>query len=634
MLSKSERPKLHWQIGQLLLNRPKVLEEQLFEVVNHLNLGLALANTPAIREQVARLNLQAGQKAKAAIAYESALNYLRQGMALLPKDSWETAYELTLSFHLEQIVALYLSTHFQQSQELAEVALKHAKTRLEQVDIYELKIQVHITQTQMTEALQMGLYVLELLGIELQQSPPVIEVAIEDLIHQPAMVEPTKIAAMRVLMTIMSPAFIANPALLAPIAFTMVNLSIKEGNSPPSAYGYSFYGLILCAGVVEIEAGYRFGQLALKLIDKFNAKEIKARTHELFHAFVRPWKEPPQNIIADLYETIQIGLDTGDIEYASYAALYCGVFPLLMGEPLESVEHRCVLQLDLVEKLQYAHTLNYLKIWRQLALNLSGKATESTLLNGADFNESEMRQQFLETQNSTSLFALHVAKGILLLFLTESNTSVSMFQLADQYQEGGTSFITGAYRFYYSLALLADYVQLESTKQAANLSQVAVNQEKLKNWADHAPMNFQHKYDLVEAEKARVLGQKWEAAEYYEKAIAGARENEYLQEEALAYELAARFYFAHGMEKFATTYLAEAYYRYQRWGAAAKLEHLEKQYPLWLPPQRATSTTSTFATATTSATFSTRATNTRFVTGSGTDWLDLTSVMKGSPSLV
>jgi len=515
LVAVPDRTPLHLQIGRLLKAHPDALENQFFEVVDHFNIGQALIHDLLEREEIARLNLLAGQKAKAAVAYEPALNYLNQGLALLPADCWHTAYTLTFSLHLEQIEALYLNAHFEQSQALAEIALQHAKTRLEQATIYELKIHVHITRTQMAEALKVGLLVLDLLGVKLEQTPPVIQVAIEDLIHQPLMVEPTKIAAMRILMTIMSPAFIANPSLLAPIAFTMVHLSVTEGHSLPSAYGYSFYGLILCIGIDEIEAGYQFGQLALKLIEKFNAKEIKARTQELFHAFVRPWKEPPQNVIGSLYETIQIGLETGDIEYASYSALYCCAFPLLTGECLNAVEHHCLSHLKMVEKFKYEHVVNYIKIWKQLALNLSGKALEKSSLTGTDFNEIEIRQRFLDTQNSASLFSLYMVKGILLYFLEQPSSAIVMFQSADHYQEGGTSFITGAYRFYYSLAILASLYQEEAKEPAESLTQVLINQEKLKKWAFYAPMNYQHKYDLVEAEKAKVLGQFLEAEALY-----------------------------------------------------------------------------------------------------------------------
>ncbi len=269
---------LHLQIGRLLKANPETLEERQFEIVDHLNMGRKWIDNPVELDEMVRLNLKAGQKAKAATAYEPALNYLNQGIALLSSDSWQTEYELTFSLQVERIEALYLNTRFEQSLTLADRVLSHAKTRLDQVKLYELKIQSYISNTQMTEALDSGLSILRLLDITLLETPPLYVGEIEDLSNLPLMIDPAKLAAMRILMTIMSPAFIANPSLLGPIAFTMVDLSLKEGNSPPSAYGYSFYGLILCVGVNEIERGYQFGQLALKLVDKLNARDIKART--------------------------------------------------------------------------------------------------------------------------------------------------------------------------------------------------------------------------------------------------------------------------------------------------------------------------------------------------------------------
>lgn len=102
--------------------------------------------------------------------------------------------------------------------------------------------------------------------------------------------------------------------------------------------------------------------------------------------------------------------------------------------------------------------------------------------------------------------------------------------------------------FYDSLIQLAAYSSTSTPAQDL-LYKVTSNQEKMQQWAHHAPMNFQHKYDLVEAEKARVQGQTLEAEEFYERAIVGACENDYIQEEALAYELAAKFYLKRGLEK-------------------------------------------------------------------------------------
>ncbi|WP_323204456.1 PAS domain S-box protein [Nostoc sp. UHCC 0251] len=125
-----------------------------------------------------------------------------------------------------------------------------------------------------------------------------------------------------------------------------------------------------------------------------------------------------------------------------------------------------------------------------------------------------------------------------------------------------------------------------NSQKVAWFNCVNINQEKMQKWAEHTPMNYLHKFHLVEAEKARVLGQFFEAEEFYERAMsttgyayAGAAENELIQQEALAYELAAKHYLARGRSKIAQTYIKEAHYCYDRWGATAKVKDLEKRYP-------------------------------------------------------
>jgi len=104
----------------------------------------------------------------------------------------------------------------------------------------------------------------------------------------------------------------------------------------------------------------------------------------------------------------------------------------------------------------------------------------------------------------------------------------------------------------------------------------------MQHWAEHAPCNFQHKYDLVEAERARVKGEHVVAIELYEQAIAGAREQGYTHEEALAKELAGEFNLARGRESMGKFYIIESYYGYIRWGAKAKVKDLESRYPQFL----------------------------------------------------
>src|SRR5262249_4116942 len=84
---------------------------------------------------------------------------------------------------------------------------------------------------------------------------------------------------------------------------------------------------------------------------------------------------------------------------------------------------------------------------------------------------------------------------------------------------------------------------------------------------------------LVAAEIARIEDRDLEAMRLYEQAIGSACANGFVQNEALANELAARFYAARGFEKIAHMYLRDARYGYLRWGAAGKVRQLDELYP-------------------------------------------------------
>ena len=93
------------------------------------------------------------------------------------------------------------------------------------------------------------------------------------------------------------------------------------------------------------------------------------------------------------------------------------------------------------------------------------------------------------------------------------------------------------------------------------------------------PGQFRDRAALVGAEIARIEGRDLDAMRLYEQAIRSARDNGFVHNEALANEMAARFYAARGFEKIANTYLRDARYCYLRWGADGKVRQLDEMYP-------------------------------------------------------
>lgn len=587
----------HHQIGQLLLQHtPQAQrEEHIFDIVNQLNIATELISHPQQREELAQLNLMAGKKAKAATAYDAAQEYLNLGLELLPISSWQSHYELTFSLHTEALETEYIKTNFSRAAELSQLVLAQANTLLDKIKVYELQIPFYFTQNKMAEAIEMGLAVLSMLQVKLSPKPNKIDIMvgllqtklvqgrkrIEDLGNLPLMSDPNKLAAMRILKAVVPASYVARPQLYPLLIFKMVNLSLQYGNCSISCFAYSSLGLIHCAVLGDMDKGYRYGQLGLNLLEKLQIKETKSLVAMLFNVFVRHWKDPIRATREPLQRALQSGLESGDVENACHCAAFYCTYLFLSGEPLETVSQKQSQYIEFIDKYKQEFQLHQAKLWHQVVLNLQAtdEVNNPWQLAGEFFDEQRTLPVLIEAKNDLAIFMTYLAKSLLSYWFCDYAQSWANASLASKYRETalGTAFIP-IYNFYFSLTLLALYPGASKREQQAYLKQIEQEQKQLQHWAKHAPDNYAHKYDLVVAEKAKVLGQHQQAAEYYDKAIRGAKNAHYLQEEALAAELAAEFFFSRGRDKMAQAYLTDAYYGYMSWGALAKVEDLKLRY--------------------------------------------------------
>ncbi|NEP57287.1 MAG: AAA family ATPase [Symploca sp. SIO2G7] len=583
LIPEDQKQVTHLKIGQLLLRNYQESEQEdnIFDIVNQLNIGEQLIFKQTKRNKLARLNLKAGRKAKASTAYRGALKYLTTGIQLLESESWQTEYDLTLALYTEAIETSYLNAEFDRAENYSELVLERVNNILDKIKIYELKINQKIAEQKADEALELGLQVLSSLGTSREQildygKREVILPQVEDLANATEMTDPYQLASMRLLMSLTSASTIAKPELLLPIIVTQVHLSLEGGNSNLTAFSYSWYGSLLCGHLGEIDKGYQAGKLALELLEKFEATSLKCQVMTMVYLFVYPWKNHINQVLVPALESFKIGLENGDVLYGSYSIFNYCVYLFLSGYNLAYVLVEQKFYIEALSKQRIEYSVSLISFWKYLALNLQG-------LSGDDIYE--LIRKTINEVGAWGFFALHLVKGIFLYLSGECVESALQSVQAKEYVSavGGWPAI-GIHNFYYSLSLLALYPSTDKTSQKQHLQQIAANQEKMLLWAEKAPMNYQHKYNLVEAERHRVLGNKTEAIELYDHSIAGAKANEYIQEEALANELAAKFYLDWGKEKVAAGYMQEAYYCYARWGAKAKTDHLERTYPQLLIP--------------------------------------------------
>ncbi len=594
LIPESQKQSIHLKIGQLLLsNIPfEQREENIFEIVNQFNIAQDLLTNQTECDELARMNLIAGCRAKASTAYAAAVKYLAFGIQLLPAERWETKYELTLALYETVAEATYLACDFEQTEQFVEVVLAQAQTVLDKVKAYEVKIQAYGAQNKALEAVQTALPFLKSLGVEFPENPSQSDVQREmeetaanlfdreDLIHLPQMTEAEPLAVMRILSSTMTLAYQVAFELCPLILVKQINLSVKYGNAPLSAFAYAVYGLMLCGLVGDIDSGYRFGKLAESLLSRFQTKEVTAKVLETFNQFIRPWKEHIRETLKPLREVYFVGLETGDLEFAAYALYAYSNTAYFSGKELAELECEIGKYSYAIRQIKQERMFYWNEIYRQTVLNLLGRANDPCLLIGEAYDEEKMLRFHLQGKDAIGLLYLYFCKMHLCYFFADYPQALENAIWAEKYLQGGLGkIIIPQFHFYDSLLRLAVYPDVEDYEQKQILKKIYTNLEKMQKWAHYAPMNYLHKFYLIEAERHRVLGNNLEAMEFYDRAIAGAKEHEYINEEALANELAAKFYLEWGKQKIAQAYLADAYYGYLRWGALAKADDLLKRYP-------------------------------------------------------
>ena len=653
LIPEQEKAETHLKIGRLLLrkcgqggNPPTLaeLEEKIFDIVNQLSYGLELITTQSERDELANLHLIAGRKAKNSTAYAAAFEYLNAGIKLLDDSSWETHYQLILGLYEQAVEAAFLCGKFEEIEPLSEVVLQQAKTPLDTIKVYDVKIVVADVKGNLVENISVGLEALNLLGVDLPKSPTPLDIEQElkkqkacllesnigEFINLPIMIDPEKLAAISIISRIIPTSYVVNRPLFLLLACQGFELSLKYGNTVLSSCAYADFGKIAIGLFKDVESAFELGKLALDLLELLNAKNFKSRALLKIAVFTQHWKYPLRESLSLLQEGYKNALETGDIDQTGFILFFKLMYSYFSGLQLKELDTEIENYSPILFKFKQKRALGYYKIFQQVIANLLGKVENPCILSSSNSTEEEALATFKKVNDKLGIYHFYLNKSILCYLFNNFQEAAQNINLAMEYIEGATAmFSIPVYYFYASLIELSIFDQANSAEQQIIIEKVENNQKQMQHWATYAPQNHQHKFDLVEAEKHRVLGENLEAIEAYELAIAEAKASEFLQEEALAYELAAKFYLEWGKNKIANVYFNDAFAAYSRWGATAKTDDLEERYPDFFKIVIVNQFAKQQYETATSITQRTLITN----TSSSSGFLDLTAVIKASHAL-
>ncbi|MDY6932486.1 MAG: PAS domain S-box protein, partial [Halobacteriota archaeon] len=295
---------------------------------------------------------------------------------------------------------------------------------------------------------------------------------------------------------------------------------------------------------------------------------------------INHWGEDANEDIKYIEKAYESTPETGDILWASYSLFKYGPNAFFVGIPLDEILEEYKMYHSELKNFRQKSVIMEYEFWLQFLLTLSGETEGKLLIKGDICDENNYLSEMKEMNHHSALTYHTVAKELLYYLYDMPHMTIKFAEEGEEFVGGVMGMLFDpAYHFYYSLALLSCYSKVDGKKRREYLRRVKANQKKMKVWADAAPMNFMNKYLLVGAEKARVEGETEAAIRFYEDAITLARKNCYIHEEAMANELAAKFYLEEGMVKVAGVYMREARHGYEEWGAKAKVTEMEKRYP-------------------------------------------------------
>ncbi len=600
LLSDAEREKIHLRAGRFLLKQfPEPQKSEcLFEIVKQLNAGMERMTDRAERLRLAELNLKAGITAFNGSAYHGSYLFFKSGIGLLEDNVWQDHYRLALQLYTGTAETAYLMGDYEQMERHGDIVLKQAQHVTDTVDIYKTKIQAYQAQLKLPDALNVCLAAIELLGVDLpvpatqahiDMALADIEEAmrgmdVEDLERLPNMTDDRILGALKIMSGSISVTYKAAPMLTPVLVSKMMALTIKYGRSPFSASIFVFYGMILCARGRDIARGYEFGQLSIRLLKNPDYEKDRAVVLEINNFCITHWKQHLRSTLDTCLAAYKAGVENGDFEYGGYGLVAYSRNLFYIGEDLERAERVTRTNIRKLKEIQQGLPINWVSTLGQAFFNLRHAEVEDpTALRGDLCDEVNLMSIANRIGDMIGSFYLYFCKTYLNYIFGKCTDALRFTRKAREFLPGMAGAVDVAiFCFYDALVHLMEYDNQPKQDQEAALERVLEDQIKLQGWSQHAPMNFSNKWHLVEAERCRVQGSHGDAREHYDQAIALAKKHQYINEEALANELAGKFYLERGQTQHARLYLREAHHAYRVWGATKKVKDLEERYPQWL----------------------------------------------------
>ena len=619
--SQGDRNMLRWRVGKFLAY--KVLSSQSppssssepdeldgddgpaewmwFVAADHLN------SIPDIHDvhplDLAKLNLEVGKKAIAVAAFPAASNYLLRGIEALERvsaamehptdksddDPWKLYYDITYELYKSSAEVHLVIGEYDTCHAHCGEILKHARTLHEMVPAY-LSMEGSLGRQQRhTEALQLMKDVAKQFGVY-PQSDARIPLSIhvgkdgnlvrglfrqytdEEIMNFPIMTDKVQLSIMQILSSVSVRASLLNEDKIdVLVTLRRIMHTFKYGLSGDGAFAMATYALMLCGPMGERQLGQRIGGLAKKIRRICNAKHIESKMDMIAGYYVEPWSTPLTQVLKTFEEGYQAGMEMGDVEFAGWNWVCSNVIAYLSGFPLGTILDTAYILLEHVKQYNVDGAIASAIPMVDHFEYLMGTKTP-------DWKQLGDLNAFSHTEND-GMAMTHglLSRAFLAYLLGKFNIAEQALEKYDTSKHPG-----GANLTYYAVSTsmflsgLLHSALGRMTGKRKYKRKAKDSLDKLKASVKRGALNDLHKLYIVEAEFAASFKPKHQEfiKRRFDLAIAVASKAGFVNDSALANELAGENFLRSGDDHWSSFYFSRALSLYKEWGAQAKAEQL------------------------------------------------------------
>ncbi len=578
----------------------KELDANLFTLLRVLNDAINIIEDRDDLNKIIALNLTAGLRSKDAATYDIAASYLQKAKALLTTDAWQKSPQQTLDVHKTLIETEFLAGNPETARALYLSSMDTCLSKKGKIALILVQADQFQSSGNFPQAIDVLMEGLAILQVDFPANEEQAEQQLvstynktqtlrnqftdQQLIDANKMFDEHYLLCMEIHNALAPALYLSGKARsYATNACKMVQITLAHGQCELSSIGYAAYATAMSMMGEKYPICYQMSKLAKDVSDLWQSKYHRATIYQYFASSYQHWCEPIDKTYPYQEQVIAWGEEGINLVFAGYCVLFKACNKFIKGENLTELSADIEQGLGFLNKKQQPATVNFVLLGAyQSLLALQGKTLSPTSLNTSSFNIDEYFNDNYHNPSMDNAFYTYATLRYAYLMQNKTlqrqcikNIDIVCMFLPD-------SPIMTESLFYYALTLLDNITATDISKDENNQQELAKAEEicqQLHTWSINSPKNYQHKHLLVAAEIAKIKQQESVARELYTKALDSVEIAGFIHCEALINERYATYWNALGQNRIASHFIKDAHYLYGRWGALAKCNQLENQWP-------------------------------------------------------